>query len=563
MLLLAAAGMAVPTFVIAAWQGHWAVAGALAGLVGLLGWASTVLQRRPTNAVMRACGALLLAVSFTVGFENGGVRSQQYFSSLLIIYASALLFGRVGALVGTVGVAVVGVALAGLECVHLVPPPHVGSWAEAMWAPLAGFVVAAVAGAAMHVRFDAQRIEFGRTNALLQTEVKLRSHAQKELDRAYNAALEGTRVKTAFLANMSHELRTPMNAVVGLTDLLLRDQLTVSQRENLETVRESSQGLLVLLDDLLDLSKIEAGAMRLDRIDFSVREVLSQLDRLLSPRALSKNITLSLECAPTVPNVFRGDPLRLTQVLTNLVGNAIKFTSNGGVTVELSWSEPVLTVAITDTGIGMTPEQMSALFQPFSQADTSMTRRFGGTGLGLAIVKRLCELHQGDVKVTSTPGIGSTFTATLQYELGTVRAVDPVSNLAKPIETLHGLRVLVAEDNAINQRVAQRLLQRLGVTCHVVENGADAVEHVKTARWDVVLMDLQMPVMDGMEATRRIRALSTPQPCIIALSANAMEEDKTLAHQAGVNDFLAKPITLDTLSAALRRCSPEPIPAVG
>ncbi len=403
----------------------------------------------------------------------------------------------------------------------------------------------------------AQRREFERTTALLQTEVKLRAHAQNELGNAYEAALEGTRIKTAFLANISHELRTPMNAVLGLTDLILKDELTASHRENLETVRDSSHGLLRLLDDLLDLSKIEAGAMRLDRIDFSVRDVLSQIERLLGPRAQAQGIEFRVVCLERVPPMLLGDPHRLTQVLTNLVGNSIKFTSKGQVTTRVDWDAEVLTVEVSDTGVGMSPEQMAQLFQPFRQGDASTTRRFGGTGLGLAIVKRLCHLHQGDVKVSSQLHSGSVFTATLRFARGAERpeaqaaVVQPINAVVR----LDGLRVLVAEDNAINQRVIQRLLERLGVVCQVVSNGAEALERLRQSHWPVVLMDIQMPVMDGLEATRHIRKLAIPQPFIIALSANAMDEDKKSAKEAGLNAYLSKPVTLDGLATALQRAT--------
>ncbi len=408
----------------------------------------------------------------------------------------------------------------------------------------------------------AERLSFNKTAALLETEVKLRSHAQMELQRSFAAALEGTRVKTAFLANMSHELRTPMNAVVGLTDLLLRDELTQAQRENLETVRESSNGLLVLLDDLLDLSKIEAGAMRLDFVEFSVTEVMTLLERLLTPKAAAKHITLSIRGGEGLPAVLLGDPHRLTQVMTNLIGNSLKFTDSGHVTMTVTWEEPRLIIEVKDSGIGMTEEQLSDLFQPFTQVDTSATRRFGGTGLGLAIVRRLCELHRGDVQVTSELGKGSVFTARLRYELGPALTTVAMrqKNQIKPVLPIEGLRVLVAEDNRINQRVAERMLERLGATCHVVSNGAEVLAELAKNDWDVVLMDIQMPVMDGIEATKRIRALvKSSQPTIIALSANAMNEDKRSAEAAGVDAFLSKPLTLDALADALHRAYKQPV----
>lgn len=505
-----------------------------------------------------ACGGLC----FVAGFQNGGIRSPHFLGAVAVLSYAALVFGVSGVMANLLGLAAVGAALVWLEVAGGLPMRAAPSLFEATLVPLVTYAVGTLAGYVTHRQFrlttaqlDAERLPFERTAALLETEVKLRSHDQRELTRAYAAALEGTRVKTAFLANMSHELRTPMNAVVGLTDLVLLDELTPAQRENLETVRESSQGLLLLLDDLLDLSKIEAGAMRLEKVAFSVREVMRQLERLLVPRAAAKNIGLEFHGAAELPPFLIGDPHRLTQVMTNLIGNSIKFTSQGQVTVTVSWQQPMLQIEVTDTGIGMTPAQISELFQPFTQVDASTTRRFGGTGLGLAIVKRLCELHGGDVRVDSALGVGSVFTAKmLCVEATSTQETAPVTqDPVTPVQTLDGLRVLIAEDNHINQRVAERLLKRLGVTCLVVNNGVEALDQLAHAQWDVVLMDIQMPVMDGLEATRRIRAQPISQPTIIALSANAMEEDQSCARAAGVDDFLSKPITLNALADVLRR----------
>ncbi len=495
---------------------------------------------------------LLSLSSFTVGFRG----TAFLVGAAPLMFTASVVFGRWGSVVAAASVVIAGSALFG---------PVAGAGHTAMM--LVGLGVSAALGWLTHLHIrrlltqrQAERLEFDRTSALLETEVKLRTHAQRELEHSYNAALEGTRVKAAFLANMSHELRTPMNAVVGLTDLVLRDELSAQQRESLETVRESSNGLLLLLDDLLDLSKVEAGALRLDRAPFAVREVLGQLDRLLRPRAIAKHIGFEVRLAGDVPEVLIGDSHRLTQVMTNLIGNAIKFTARGTVSIEVSWAAPKLALRVKDSGIGMTADQMSNLFQPFTQADVSMTREFGGTGLGLAIVKRLCELQLGTVEVESMLGAGSIFTATLEYELGSEMPAPERAKGVKvrPIETLGGLRVLVAEDNAVNRRVVQRLLERLGVAVTTVNNGAEALAQLNREPFDIVLMDLQMPVMDGLEATRRIRASGITQPAIIALSANAMAEDKRLAWAAGMNDFLAKPITLDMLGDALLRLKRAP-----
>ncbi len=542
----------------AATHGQWVFLLVGATLTCALIALKVLLRLVPPQIVAGLYAIICLALCAARGLHDGGLDGQGFLAASMLIGAGAFFYGLRGWALTTAGSLVVGVAFwfndgaeGGL--------PFREMLAE-LSLPLACFMMAGATGTLLHFkltrvtrRLEAQQRDLQRTTALLETEIKQRTHAQSELARAYHLALEGAGVKSAFLANMSHELRTPMNAVVGLTDLLLRDELTPHQRENLETVQESSQGLLVLLDDLLDLSKIEAGAMRLDAIDFAPRDVLLQLERLFTPKARTKGVGLEMVCEPGVPPVLKGDPLRLSQVLTNLIGNSMKFTEKGRVRVLLSWLEPRLRIEVSDTGIGMTPEQVGALFQPFTQADNSMTRRFGGTGLGLAIVKRLCELHEGDVTVTSEITVGSTFVATLRYTLGAPMRPKRSSNSLKPVLPIEGLRVLIAEDNVINQRVAERMLTRLGVSFAVACNGVEAVKEVSRGAWDIVLMDLQMPEMDGLEATRRIRAAPGEQPVIIAVSANAMEEDKAAARDAGVDNFLAKPITLDALSEALRR----------
>ncbi len=565
LLLIAVASTSASSLLVAALNQRWGVVMWVAGWAMVLLTLTQLVRAASLRHVTWICFIGLLGLCFVSSLESGGIRSASYFSSISIVYAAALMFGVGGAVIASLGAASVGAALVLLEVSGRLPQLP----AQSTWQVGVGSVVtiamAAFAGAWMHHQFraamrarEAERHDFERTAALLETEVKLRSHAQKELSRSYDAALEGTRVKTAFLANMSHELRTPMNAVVGLTDLMLRDQLNPAHRDYLETVRESSNGLLVLLDDLLDLSKIEAGAMRLDRVAFSPRDVMAQLERLLTPKAVAKHIELRFHAGPDLPDTLLGDPLRLTQVLTNLIGNSLKFTDRGEVRVTLRWHVPALSIEVTDSGIGMTAEQCSALFVAFTQVDPSATRRFGGTGLGLAIVKRLCELHQGEVTVASELGQGSTFTATLRYDADQPRTAGAMTPRAgvKPAKPLEGLRVLIAEDNRVNQKVAERLLERLGVVCLVVNNGAEALAQLKTTPWDVVLMDIQMPVMDGIEATRLIREQLISQPTIIALSANAMDEDKTSAKAAGVNDFLSKPITLDALADALHRARP-------
>jgi signal transduction histidine kinase len=307
-----------------------------------------VIEISTKPAVAKEPHPLLLLPMFAwAALSDSGLHGQGYYAFAIVLFPGALLFGWRSALVLTLGALGVGAFLAWYEVTRGLPPPLSQSLSEAWTTPVSGFMLVSIIGALIHdrlvrhsARMEAQTRALQRTTSELETEIKLRHHAQQELSDAYARAVEGSQVKTAFLANMSHELRTPMNAVVGLTDLVLRDELTPSQREALETVRESSEGLLVLLNDLLDLSKIEAGAMRLEAVDFLPREVLAQQERLLLPRARARGLELTFHCAPDVPKALRGDPLRLGQVLTNLIGNGLKFTESGGVHVDVSWSPP-------------------------------------------------------------------------------------------------------------------------------------------------------------------------------------------------------------------------------
>jgi PAS domain S-box-containing protein len=407
--------------------------------------------------------------------------------------------------------------------------------------------------------FPLKELELVRTYGLdITSDVALR--------RAKEAAEESARAKGIFLATMSHELRTPMNGVLGCTQLLKDTSLTDQQRELIETMHRSAEALLTLVNDILDFSKIEAGKMTLEVADVDLRALIGDVTTLVAEFATKKGLSVSVKIDPDVPEVFRGDPIRLRQILFNLVGNAIKFTEQGGVTVTVSLKQErteesdsvVLQWRVRDTGIGMTPEQQSRLFQAYAQADASTSRKFGGTGLGLMICHQLVQLMGGTITVSSEFGQGSTFAYTTTL-LPAIHRDAPVSSLGVDQrgagEQVGPLRVLVADDNEINQVVACKFLQKLGCQVEVARTGREAVEAISRTVYDVILMDCEMPEMDGYEATREIRrgeeGTSKHLP-IIALTGHTSDEDAQKCRQAGMDRVMTKPLTLPTLRTSLQ-----------
>ncbi len=384
---------------------------------------------------------------------------------------------------------------------------------------------------------------------------------QQELTLAKDAAEAASVAKSQFLANMSHEIRTPMNGVLGMTELLLATPLTEKQRHMAHTVQQSAASLLTIINDILDYSKIEAGKLQLEHTDIDLSHLLDDAVKLFSEAARQKGLSLSATVTPTIPTVLRGDPTRLRQILLNLIGNSIKFTATGSIAVSADClkrdpGQILLRVTVRDTGIGIPCESQAHVFEAFAQADGSTTRKFGGTGLGLTIVKQLVQLMGGTVDLESTPGLGSTFGFTVPLEVGPENEMP--SNLAalqQAPATLHGT-VLLAEDNVVNREIAVAMLELLGCTVDIAEDGQEALNAVDARPYDLILMDCQMPNLDGLNASRLIREQENHRPHrrrlpIIALTANAMEGDREQCLASGMDGYLTKPFTFDQLHHAL------------
>ncbi len=392
-------------------------------------------------------------------------------------------------------------------------------------------------------------------------DMRLQKEAEAELRKAKTLAEDAAKTKADFLATMSHEIRTPLNGVIGMADLLMDTNLNEDQKNYVHTLSRSAQVLLSLINDILDFSKIEAGKMSLESASFGFKPLLQDLRDMFTYPFEHKKITYNEQLADNLPAVVSGDVNRLRQVLINLVGNALKFTAKGSVTLSINPVEASndywrVRFAVTDTGIGISKEAQEKLFEAFTQADSSTTRKFGGTGLGLSISKKLIELMQGELAVSAELGKGSTFFFTINLGKSKEVLVENTHTYHSNINTVsnHEIMILLVEDNKVNQLVASKLLQKFGYAHRIAENGEEALKQLAERSFDAILMDCQMPVMDGFEATRTIRLMeqNTGQHIpIIGLTANALDGDKERCLDCGMDDFSTKPIKIDELKDKL------------
>jgi PAS domain S-box-containing protein len=384
-----------------------------------------------------------------------------------------------------------------------------------------------------------------------------RKQAEQALIHAKEDAESATHAKSAFLATMSHEIRTPLNGVLGMAQAMAMGDLNEQQRERLDVIRQSGESLLAILNDVLDLSKIEAGKLELEQAEFDIEEIARNSLGAFAATAQAKGLALELKVLPAARGIYLGDSVRMRQILYNLISNGLKFTDAGGVKVTLGRRGKTLRMQVADTGIGVVADKLAGLFQKFEQADASTTRRYGGTGLGLAICRDLAELMGGQIRAESQPGQGATFTVDLPIERLGAAPRQAAHQAVEPSASPHtlSLRVLAAEDNTMNQLVLRTLLHQVGVDPVIVGNGKEAVEAWAREPWDLILMDVQMPEMDGPTATGMIRARERaerrPRTPIVALTANAMAHQVAEYAQAGMDDYVAKPIEAARLYAVI------------
>ncbi|MDP2344787.1 MAG: ATP-binding protein [Deltaproteobacteria bacterium] len=556
-----------------------------------------VAPRRPviaSTAFIAMMTTLVTAVSALFGNRYAGTASLYV---LVVMLAGLLLSARAAWITSAISV-VAALALFVLDVQGLLPDVN-PSPVKRVFAIVISVVVATSLFIAALRRLQAARddadkkaFELSKMKASLESTVDERT---RSLVEARDAAAAASRAKTAFLANMSHELRTPLHAIVGITGLLHARERPKDEREWIVSIEQSSDALLAVLDDVLDLARLEAGRFRIELVSCSPRAVVDEVARLVQPQVARAGLTLIVDVDDAVPRWVSTDPTRLRQVLLNLVGNAVKFSalgpggqvsalvpggqvsalgpSTGGprpgseVRVRVrrvgSAANGTLRFDVVDFGCGIAPELQSRLFQPFVQGDASSTRKVGGSGLGLAICRELVDLLGGDIDVESSPGHGARFTFTIRAEDAAAPA--PAAALSATLPVIPGaatLRVLVVEDNPVNRAVMELMLARIGIPPVCVDGGAAALAHLHANVVDIVLLDVQMPDIDGLEVARQVRAKPGRSPVLIAVTANALPEEEARAKAAGVDEYLTKPVRLEVLAHALARAvRPDTTPA--